>query len=32
MPGFTGDLDIDLERGLTECASKTIMTQGFPAG
>ena len=26
MPGFTGDLDVDLERGLAECASKTIMT------
>ena len=26
MPGFTGDLDVDLERGLAECASKMIMT------
>ena len=26
MPGFTCDLDVDLERGLAECASKTITT------
>jgi hypothetical protein len=32
MPGFTGDLDVDLERGLAECASKTIMTHIFEKG
>lgn len=32
MPGFTGDLDVDLERGLAECASKTIMTHILEKG
>ena len=27
MPGFTGDLDVDLERGLAECASKRFHGQ-----
>jgi len=32
MPGFTGDLDVNLERGLAECASKTIMTHILEKG
>lgn len=32
MPGFTGDLDIHLEHGLAECASKTIMTHILEKG
>jgi hypothetical protein len=32
MPGFTGDLDVDLERGLAECASKPIMTHILEKG
>jgi hypothetical protein len=31
MPGFTGDLDVDLEHGLAECASKTILTPAMRA-
>jgi hypothetical protein len=32
MPGFTGDLEVDLERGQAECASKTIMTHLLEKG